>query len=64
MAGLMQPPRAPGDAGHGRALVRGLLPEAVKAGYSDIFMRVHPDNDIALRRYRGAGFAAVDARLA
>lgn len=57
---------APGARGQGlgKALVRGLLSEAAEAGYSDIFMRVHPDNGIALRCYRGAGFVVVDAGLA
>ena len=57
---------APGvrGKGYGRILVQLLLPEAVKAGYPDIFMRVHPDNGIALRCYQRAGFVAVDASLA
>jgi ribosomal protein S18 acetylase RimI-like enzyme len=50
--------------GHGRTLVRGLLAQAVNAGYRAVFLRVHPDNAIALRCYLGAGFVAVDARLA
>ncbi|MCX5233403.1 GNAT family N-acetyltransferase [Streptomyces sp. NBC_00233] len=50
--------------GLGRILVRRLLAQAVGAGYSDVFMRVHPDNEAALRCYRGAGFMPVEAGLA
>ncbi|KOV33723.1 GNAT family N-acetyltransferase [Streptomyces sp. H021] len=50
--------------GLGRALVRGLLARAVAAGFSNVFMRVHPVNARALRCYRGAGFAPVDPALA
>ncbi|MGW2271583.1 GNAT family N-acetyltransferase [Streptomyces yangpuensis] len=49
--------------GRGRVLVRGLLARAVAAGYRDVFMRVHPDNERALRCYRGAGFMPVDPAL-
>ncbi len=57
---------APGvrGTGLGRVLVRGLLARAVEAGFSDVFMRVHPDNARALRCYKGAGFAPVDPALA
>ncbi|WP_436758716.1 GNAT family N-acetyltransferase [Streptosporangium sp. V21-05] len=57
---------APGarGAGIGRHLVRGLAALARDTGYADVFMRVHPDNDRALRCYRGAGFLTVDAHLA
>ncbi|MER6353580.1 hypothetical protein ABT186_17490 [Streptomyces sp. NPDC001634] len=37
---------------------------AVGAGLDDVFMRVHPDNDRALRCYQGAEFMPVDAGLA
>ncbi|MFE7096676.1 GNAT family N-acetyltransferase [Streptomyces erythrochromogenes] len=50
--------------GRGRELVQGLLARAVGAGYRDVFMRVHPDNERALRCYRGAGFAPVAPALA
>ncbi|WP_213089287.1 GNAT family N-acetyltransferase [Streptomyces flaveus] len=50
--------------GLGRVLVRGLLAQARAAGCPDVFMRVHPDNETALRCYRGAGFVPVDASLA
>ncbi|WP_440067795.1 GNAT family N-acetyltransferase [Streptosporangium sp. OZ121] len=57
---------APGVRGRGigRELVRGLAALARDAGYANVFMRVHPDNDRALRCYRGAGFLPVDAHLA
>jgi ribosomal protein S18 acetylase RimI-like enzyme len=57
---------APGARGKGlgRTLVRGLLAHALAAGRTDVFLRVHPDNARALRCYRGAGFAPVDAALA
>ncbi|GAA4181662.1 hypothetical protein GCM10022252_06410 [Streptosporangium oxazolinicum] len=57
---------APGARGRGigRELVRGLAALAREAGYANVFMRVHPDNDRALRCYRGAGFLLVDAHLA
>ncbi|KOV91345.1 MULTISPECIES: GNAT family N-acetyltransferase [unclassified Streptomyces] len=57
---------APGarGAGLGRVLVRGLLARAVRAGFADVYMRVHPDNDRALRCYLGAGFRPVDPGLA
>ncbi|MET8860705.1 GNAT family N-acetyltransferase [Streptomyces sp. NPDC004579] len=34
--------------GLGRELVRGLLARAVKAGFDNVFLRVHPDNGRAL----------------
>ncbi|MET8508157.1 GNAT family N-acetyltransferase [Streptomyces sp. NPDC004787] len=54
---------APGYRGQGlgRVLVRGLLTQAVRAGFRDVFMRVHPDNEKALNCYRGAGFVPADA---
>ncbi|MGW7070518.1 GNAT family N-acetyltransferase [Streptomyces sp. NPDC054855] len=58
--------RAPGARGRGlgRRLVRGLAEQALRAGYTEIFMRVHPANTTALRCYRGAGFLPVDPALA
>jgi len=50
--------------GLGRALVQALLSEARATGPGDIFMRVHPDNRVALSCYRGAGFVPVPAELA
>lgn len=57
---------APGARGRGagRRLVRGLAELALRAGYTEIFLRVHPDNAAALRCYRGAGFLPVDPALA
>ncbi|MEU6315063.1 GNAT family N-acetyltransferase [Streptomyces sp. NPDC047014] len=57
---------APGRRGRGigRTLVGGLLARALETGHAEVFLRVHPDNEVALRCYLGAGFAAVDADLA
>ncbi|GAA2999544.1 GNAT family N-acetyltransferase [Streptosporangium longisporum] len=57
---------APGARGRGvgRELVRALTVLARDTGLADVFMRVHPDNDRALRCYRGAGFLPVDPALA
>jgi [ribosomal protein S18]-alanine N-acetyltransferase len=63
LARIIVAPAARGN-GLGRALVRGLLSEAVLVGYPNVFIRVHPANEIALRCYRGAGFRAVDPELA
>ncbi|MEV7561390.1 GNAT family N-acetyltransferase [Streptomyces sp. NPDC089795] len=50
--------------GLGRVPVRRLLAQALGAGLHDVFLRVHPDNGTALRRYRSAGFVPVDTDLA
>ncbi|MFH8486701.1 GNAT family N-acetyltransferase [Streptomyces longisporoflavus] len=50
--------------GVGRSLVRGLAGLALRVGYTEIFMRVHPGNAAALRCYRRAGFLPVDPALA
>jgi ribosomal protein S18 acetylase RimI-like enzyme len=50
--------------GLGRAFVLALLSEATALGWSDIFLRVHPENAVALRCYRGAGFLPVQPELA
>jgi ribosomal protein S18 acetylase RimI-like enzyme len=63
LARIIVAPEARGR-GLGRVLVEGLLAEALRAGHSDVFMRVHPDNDRALRCYRGAGFVPVGPELA
>lgn len=57
---------APGVRGRGigRRLVRGLAELALRVGYREIFLRVHPGNAAALRCYRGAGFLPVDPALA
>ncbi|MEV0224520.1 GNAT family N-acetyltransferase [Streptomyces sp. NPDC050704] len=63
LARIIVAPEARGR-GLGRVLVEGLVAEARRAGHSDVFMRVHPDNERALRCYRGAGFVPVEADLA
>lgn len=63
LARLIVDPRVRGE-GLGRELVTALLARAVEAGFDDVFMRVHPDNDRALRCYLGAGFVPVDPALA
>jgi ribosomal protein S18 acetylase RimI-like enzyme len=63
LARIIVTPDARGK-GLGRVLVRRLVSQALEAGYADIFMRVRPDNENALRCYRGAGFVPVDAGLA
>ncbi|GII05424.1 GNAT family N-acetyltransferase [Planobispora takensis] len=53
------------DRGIGRRLVRKLTALARESGHTEIFMRVHPDNDRALRCYRQADFVPVgDAQAA
>ncbi|MFI9100758.1 GNAT family N-acetyltransferase [Streptomyces fildesensis] len=63
LARIIVAPDARGK-GYGRTLVRELTAQALLTGLPAIFMRVHPDNDRALRCYRAAGFAPVDPRLA
>ncbi|MFF4267518.1 GNAT family N-acetyltransferase [Streptomyces virginiae] len=63
LARIIVAPDARGK-GLGRALVRGLLAQALAAGHHDIFLRVHPDNEPASRCYRAAGFLPVDPTLA
>lgn len=46
--------------GIGVALVQLLLGEAAKTGYPRTFMRVFPDNQIAINCYLRAGFTALD----
>ncbi len=46
--------------GVGKALTRAL---AARAGFDDVFLRVRPDNAVALASYRGAGFADVAPEL-
>ncbi|MEU2108801.1 GNAT family N-acetyltransferase [Streptomyces sp. NPDC019507] len=50
--------------GIGRELVRRLTAAARDAGHEDVFMRVHPQNEPALRCYRHASFLPVDPHLA
>jgi ribosomal protein S18 acetylase RimI-like enzyme len=63
LARIIVAPDARGK-GVGRVLVRELLVRAREAGFADVLIRVHPDNERALRCYRGAGFVPVDAGLA
>jgi GNAT superfamily N-acetyltransferase len=46
--------------GVGRRLVAGLV-ERARGHHPEVFMRVHPDNAVALRSYAGAGFRPVPA---
>lgn len=62
LARIIVAPEARGK-GLGRVLVRGLLARAHKAGWADVFMRVHPDNETALRCYLGSGFVPVAPTL-
>jgi ribosomal protein S18 acetylase RimI-like enzyme len=50
--------------GIGTEFVRALLAPAVSAGHADIFLRVRPDNEPAIRTYLRVGFVPVDAALA
>ncbi|MFC0623184.1 GNAT family N-acetyltransferase [Kribbella deserti] len=50
--------------GVGTAFVRALLVPALDAGYADVFLRVHPDNERAIRTYLRVGFKPVDEALA
>jgi ribosomal protein S18 acetylase RimI-like enzyme len=45
--------------GIGAELVRALLTPALAAGHPDIFLRVRPDNAVAIRTYLGVGFVDV-----
>jgi ribosomal protein S18 acetylase RimI-like enzyme len=42
--------------GNGRALVGALVTEARRRGFDEIWLRVVPDNETAIRCYHGAGF--------
>ncbi|MGW6900713.1 GNAT family N-acetyltransferase [Streptomyces sp. NBC_01718] len=63
LARIIVAPEARGK-GLGRVLVRGLLAQAHESGRADVFMRVHPDNERALRCYPAAGFVPVAPGLA
>jgi ribosomal protein S18 acetylase RimI-like enzyme len=63
LARIILAPAARGQ-GLGQVLVLRLLAEAVAVGPGDIFLRVHPDNSVALRCYAAAGLVPVDAALA
>ena len=47
--------------GIGRWLARSLADEARARGFADVWLRVVPDNEPALRAYAAAGFAAATA---
>jgi ribosomal protein S18 acetylase RimI-like enzyme len=49
--------------GFGAELVRALLGPALEAGYSEVFVRVRPENAPAIRAYHGSGFVDVPAAL-
>lgn len=49
--------------GFGRELVRALLGPALDAGYSEVFLRVRPENAPAIRAYHRSGFVDVPAAL-
>ncbi|WP_327637527.1 GNAT family N-acetyltransferase [Kribbella sp. NBC_00482] len=49
--------------GIGGELVRALLGPALDAGYSEVFVRVRPENAPAIRAYHGSGFVDVPAAL-
>jgi len=55
---------APGLRGKGIEFVRVLLGPALSAGYADVFLRVRPDNEPAIRAYLKAGLHPVDEALA
>ena len=59
LARLIVAPAARGR-GVGRALTAALV---ANAGYENIFLRVRPDNSVALASYRGAGFEDVAPEL-
>jgi ribosomal protein S18 acetylase RimI-like enzyme len=50
--------------GLGVQLVQALLVPAVDSGYADVFLRVRPENEVAIRTYERVGFKPVDAALA
>jgi ribosomal protein S18 acetylase RimI-like enzyme len=48
----------------GRGVGRALTTELIgRAGFDDVFLRVRPDNAVALATYRGSGFADVAPEL-
>jgi ribosomal protein S18 acetylase RimI-like enzyme len=59
LARLIVDPRLRGQ-GIGRILVSRLVALA-RTEHDDVFVRVHPDNEAALRCYTGAGFTRVGA---
>jgi ribosomal protein S18 acetylase RimI-like enzyme len=49
--------------GFGRELVQALLVPAVAVGFSEVFLRVRPENAVAIRTYHRVGFVDVPAGL-
>lgn len=49
--------------GVGLELLRALLVPALDSGYSDVFLRVRPENAVAIRTYHRSGFVDVPAAL-
>jgi ribosomal protein S18 acetylase RimI-like enzyme len=47
----------------GLELVRALLGPALAAGYSEVFLRVRPENAVAIRTYHRTGFVDVPDAL-
>jgi ribosomal protein S18 acetylase RimI-like enzyme len=62
LARILVDPKVRGR-GIGLNLVRALLGPAVEAGYSEVFLRVRPENEIAIRTYHRSGFVDVPAAL-
>jgi RimJ/RimL family protein N-acetyltransferase len=50
--------------GMGTEFVRALLQPALAVGYPDVFLRVRPDNERAIKTYLRVGFQPVDENLA
>jgi ribosomal protein S18 acetylase RimI-like enzyme len=50
--------------GIGADFVRALLGQALAAGLADVFLRVRPENEAAIKTYLRVGFQPVDKQLA
>jgi ribosomal protein S18 acetylase RimI-like enzyme len=50
--------------GIGTDFVRALLQPALAAGHAEVFLRVRPDNERAIKTYLRVGFQPVDEQLA
>jgi len=62
LARIIVDPKVRGQ-GVGTELVRALLRPALDAGYSEVFLRVRPENAPAIRAYQHTGFVDVPAAL-